>query len=315
MLKSLGSRVVLAIALGLVSCSSQPTTPTSSSEKPKVVATNSVLCDITQEIAQDTIDLTCLISPGTDAHVYEPTPNDRKAIEQANLILYGGYNFEPSLIKLIKATSNPAPKVAVDESAVPNPQTFQEDGQTEIDPHVWHNAQNGIRMVETVRENLEKVAPNNATEYKSNADKMTGELTQIDRWIKSQISTIPANQRKLVTTHDALGYYSKAYGIPIEGALQGINTEEKPAAARIKELVGVIKSAGVPTIFAETSINPKLIQSVANEATIKVSDKELYTDGLGVKGTEGETYTKMLVANTEAIVEGLGGNYTPFKGK
>ncbi len=157
-------------------------------------------------------------------HVYQPKPEDSKAIEQAKLILYGGYNFEPGLIKLIKATSNSAPKVAVDEVAVPKPQQFDEDGKTVTDPHVWHNAQNGIAIAQTISQELGKLAPNNAATYTSNTQKLTNEISQIDTWIKSEIATIPPKQRKLVTTHDAFGYYSKAYGIPIEGALGGIST-------------------------------------------------------------------------------------------
>ncbi len=144
---------------------------------------------------------------------------------------------------------------------------------------------------------------------------MTSQLTQIDNWIQSQISTIPTNQRKLVTTHDAMGYYAAAYGIPIEGALQGISTDEKATAGRVKELVGEIKQANVPTIFTETTANPKVIETVAREAKVKVSDQELYADGLGEKGTKADSYEKMLIANTQVIVEGLGGNYTPFQSK
>jgi manganese/iron transport system substrate-binding protein len=118
------------------------------SARPLVLATNSVTCGLTEEVAGNTIDLRCLIEPGADPHLYQPKPEDSKAIEQAELILYGGYNFEPSLIKLIKATSNPAPKGAVNEVAVPKPQQFEEDGETVTDPHVWHNAQNGIGIAE-----------------------------------------------------------------------------------------------------------------------------------------------------------------------
>jgi manganese/iron transport system substrate-binding protein len=340
----LGSAAILTVALGLASCGSPQQTRTVSSSsdttsaasptsaiggKPKVVATTSVLCDMTQEIAKDTVDLTCLISAGTDPHVYELKPSDRKAIEQANLILYSGYGFEPQLLKLIQATKNPAPKVAVSELAVPKPLKGEEHEHEhggeekaeaehehgEFDPHVWHDGKNGVRMVETVRDNLEKLFPNNAAQYTSNAQKMTGELTQLDSWIKSQIGTIPAKQRKLVTTHDAMGYYAAAYGIPIEGALQGISTDEKPTAGRVKELVGEIKRSGVPTIFAEATINPKLIATVAKEANVKVSQQELFADGLGEKGTKADTYQKMLIANTQAIVEGLGGKYTPFQAK
>ncbi|MGB5962480.1 MAG: zinc ABC transporter substrate-binding protein [Coleofasciculaceae cyanobacterium] len=325
------------MALSITSCGApqQATTPdsptapvASNTDKPQVVATTSVLCDITQEIAQDTVDLKCLIPAGSDAHVYEPKPDDRKAIEQAQLILYNGHEFEPDLIKLIKATQNAAPKIAVNEIAVPKPLKGEEHEHEkagekaeaghdhgEADPHVWHNAQNGVKIVETVRDNLGKLSPNNAAKYTSNAEKMTSELKQVDSWIKAQIETIPANQRKLVTTHDAMGYYSKAYGIPVEGALQGISTEEKPTAARVKELVTEIKTAEVPAIFAETSINPKLLEAVAKEANVKVSNREIFADGLGEKGSEADTYKKMLIANTQTIVEGLGGKFTPFEVK
>ncbi|HEY9875878.1 MAG TPA: zinc ABC transporter substrate-binding protein, partial [Candidatus Obscuribacterales bacterium] len=110
----------VAMALGVAGCT-QSTSSSSNNNLPKVVATHSVLCDMTKAIAKDTVDLTCLIDPGEDAHVYKPTPQDRKAIETAQLILYGGYNFEPELIKIIKASNNSAVKVAVHEAAVPKP--------------------------------------------------------------------------------------------------------------------------------------------------------------------------------------------------
>ncbi len=302
--------VLLVLLVELVGCSNKPQ---SDNNKPKVVATSTVVCDVAKQIAQDTVDLKCLIEPGSDPHEYQPKPGDSVAIEQANLILYAGYNFEPGLIKLIQATSNPAPKIAVDEVAVPTPQQFEDDGKSVTDPHVFHNALNGVRIVETVRDRLKTLAPSNTDQYTKNAQKITSELTQIHEWIKTQISTIPTHQRKLVTTHDAFGYYSKAYGIPLAGALQGVSSEEAPTAKRVAELVKSIKESGVPTIFAETTINPKLIQQVATEAHVKVSDRELFADGLGEQGTVGDSYQKLLIANTRTITEGLGGNYKDFQ--
>jgi manganese/iron transport system substrate-binding protein len=337
---------LLALTVGIVSaCApSPPISQTSPANSPnaaapnsnlKVVATSSVLCDLTQTIAATTIDLTCLVKAGTDPHVYEPTPKDRKAIEDAQLVLYSGYDFEPSLIKLIKASSNPATKIAVGELAVPKPLMSDHEHDhgaepeakekpaggeklaeaTAPDPHVWHDAKHGIQMVKVIQEQLTKVAPTNADLYAKNAQALTTELTQVDAWITSQIATIPSAARKLVTTHDALGYYSAAYGIPVKGALQGISTDEKPTAARIKELTDEIRADQVPTIFVEVSANPKLIETVAKEANVKLSDQELFTDGLGVAGSPGETYAKMLRANTQAIVEGLGGKFTAFQPK
>jgi manganese/iron transport system substrate-binding protein len=290
------------------------TTAAETDSSPKVVVTNTVLCDLTKQIAASTVNVVCLLTAGSDPHVYKLTPEARQSIEQAKLVLYGGYDFEPELTKAIKATSNPAPKIAVHEVSVTQPLKFEEDGKSTTDPHVWNNAQNGIKIAETIGASLEKLVPAQAATYKQNTQKVTAELGQLDTWIKSQISTIPAAKKTLFTTHDALGYYSKAYGIPVD-ALEGLSTEEKPNAARAKEMVGKIRKAQVPTIFAELTLNPKLITAIAQEAKVKVSEQELYVDGLGEASSPGGTYQKMLIANTQAIVEGLGGKFTPFAAK
>jgi manganese/iron transport system substrate-binding protein len=335
--------IMLAIITTMTACTSPPSSTTDITSTtdissptaiatpkieslPLVVATNSVICDLTKQIAGETINLKCLIEGGIDPHVYQPKPEDRKAIDSANLILYGGYDFESNLTKLITASPNPVPKIAVHEIAVPNPliaeeghshshQDLEKDHEhsTEADPHVWNNAQNGIKIAQTINQNLVQLRPELATIYAQNTSKLTSELSQIDTWIKSQIATIPIASRKLITTHDALGYFAQAYNIPVQGALNGISTDEQPTPARVKELVDLIKSSQVPTIFAEVSINPKLITTVAKEANVQVAARELYADGLGAKGSEAETYAGMLIANTRTIVEGLGGKFTPFQ--
>ncbi len=347
----LSAITALTLAFGLISCSGNEqvnsnsgteensavnTSSTATGERPLVVATTSVICDLTKQVAAETVDLKCLVDAGQDPHTYQPKPDDRKAIEQANLVLYGGYDFEPSIIKLVEASSNQAPKVAVHEVAVPKPIMGEEhdhghsghkeekhDGhdhdkeekhseEKAPDPHVWHNPQNGVQMVEAIRSNLEKVAPDNAQLYAANAEKVTGELKEIDSWIKKNVATIPENQRKLVTTHDALSYYTQAYNIDYEGAIEGLSTEVEPTASRIAELSKEIKQENVPTIFAESTHSPKLIERVAQEANVKVSEERLYADNLGEQGSDADSYQKMLVANTKAIVDGLGGTYTAF---
>jgi manganese/iron transport system substrate-binding protein len=321
---------IVAIALGLAGCSqkppaSNPVAETPATNLPKVVATTGVICDITKEIAASSIDTICLIKPGDDPHAYQTKPEDRKAIETANLILYAGYDHEPTIIKLIQSTTNSAPKIAVHQLAVPKPLMGEHEHEAEHktaakpheaeekvpDPHVWHNPQNGIRMVEVIRDELKKVAPNNAEIYTTNSAKLIADLQKLDTWIKAQIATIPQAKRKLVTTHDALSYYANAYGFEVAGALQGVTTEEQPTAARIAELSSEIKTAGVPTIFVETTTNPKLMETVAREANVKISDKELYSDELGAPGSGADTYEGMLKSNTCTIVSGLGGNCTP----
>ncbi len=338
-LKSVG---IVAILLSIWGCNAsvkgdkQEETPTSSTDNlPLVVATTSILCDLTQQIAQDTVNLKCLLQPEIDPHVYQETPEDRQAIESADLVLYGGYDFDSSLIKLINATTNNNPKIAVHEQAVTDPilgeehdhghddhsgekhsekdHDHEEHSEEKVpDPHVWHNPQNGIKMVAVIAEGLTQIQPDLREKYQSQTQTVQTELGQIDEWIKQQINTIPADKKKLVTTHDALGYYVQAYNIEFQGALSGFSTDESPSAGTVANLVKEIKESQVPTIFAETSVNPKLIETVAREANVQLSSRELYADNLGGKGTEGDTYQKMLIANTRTIVEGLGGQYTAF---
>jgi manganese/iron transport system substrate-binding protein len=281
--------------------------------KPTVVVTTALLCDVTKQIAQDTVDLKCLVDAGSDPHTYQLKTDDRKAIETAKLVLYSGYDFEPQLVKAIQTSSNPAPKVAINEIAVPKPQTFEEDGKTETDPHVFHNAENGAEIAKAVGQQLSNLQPSQSSLYRENTNKLSDELMQIHTWIKSQISTIPMEQRKLVTTHDAFGYYSTAYDLPVLGALQGLSTEEQPTAKRVAELVREIRSSKVPTVFVELTANPKLLNAVAKEAKVKVAEQELFADGIGEAGSVGESYPKMLISNTKTIVIGLGGKFTEFK--
>jgi manganese/iron transport system substrate-binding protein len=275
---------------------------------PQVVVTSSVLCDLTQQIAQETVDLACLISAGTDPHLYAPTPSDRKRLETASLILYGGYNLEPALEKLIKAAPQKIPKVAISEVAVPKPLM----SKNEADPHVWHNVQNAIGLVNAISDSLAKTNPEQAEAYKTRTKILTQQFTSLDSWVKTQIATIPAPNRTLITTHDALEYYSKAYGLPVE-ALEGISTEEKPTAARTKAVIDLVRSKKVPAIFPETSINPLLINAIARDTQVKIAREPLYTDGLSTIDSGGGTYQRMIVSNTRAIVDNLGGKYKRWR--
>jgi manganese/iron transport system substrate-binding protein len=167
-------------------------------------------------------------------------------------------------------------------------------------------------MVDVIQQNLTKLNPEQSALYTQNAQALKTKLTQIHTWIKSQVATIPEQSRKLVTTHEALGYYAAAYNIPVDGALQGISTEVKPAAARVKELVDEVKRSGVPAIFAEVAVNPKLIEAVAKDAQVTIANPKLFSDSLSAPGSVADTYPKLLLANTQTIVKNLGGKLTPF---
>ncbi len=308
-----------------------------------VVASYSVLCDLTRQIAQDTVGVTCLIEAGEDPHVYNATPSDRRAIEEADLLLYSGYNFEPNIIQMIEASDTAVPTVAVAEVAVTEPligghhhhdhgghsdemhaegehNGHDEEGEHDqeeheehdeedraADPHVWHDAENGVAMVSVIQAQLSEAFPDNASLYQVNAETLSTQLTQLDAWIQQQIDTVPESQRVLVSTHDALGYYADAYGLRLEPALASFSTEVRPSAADLRELVDFVEDNNVPTIFVESTSNPRLIEAVSRETDIGISESPIYADSLGETGTPAGTYQGMLMTNTCTIVEGLGG--------
>lgn len=307
--------VVVGVILGLwmSGCDTPRTnqTDTGPEDKPNVVVTSTIIADWTEQVGGDNIELTGLLEPGVDPHVYEPVPADSIALEKADLILYNGYNLEPGLIKLMNSAGVNAKRFAVGE--VIEPLDFEYQGRKEPDPHVWGNAQNAIKMVNAIRDRLIELSPEDKEQFTQNAAQLTEELQGVDLWITQQIQTIPENQRQLVTTHDAFQYYAQAYGLEVAGTLIGISTEEQPSAQTVKRLADAIQEAGVPAIFAETTINPALITTVATEAGVKLAPQELYSDSLGPPGSEADTYVKMLVVNTRTIVEALGGQYTAFE--
>jgi manganese/iron transport system substrate-binding protein len=280
--------------------------------QPTVVATSTILADLTAQIAENEIQLTGILKPGTDPHVYEPVPADSRELERANLILYNGYNLEPGIIKLMTATGVKARKVAVGE-VVPPLQLDKGYRATVPDPHVWGNVKNVIQMVGAIRDALIELSPDDRDRFTQNANQLTAQLEELDQWITTQIQTIPPQKRRLVTTHDAFQYYARAYNLDIIGTLIGISTEEQPSAQTVQRLVESVKSAQIPAIFAETTINPALIKTVAQEAGVQLAPRSLYSDSIGAAGSDGDSYIKMMVINTSTIVEALGGKVTPFQ--
>ncbi|MBE9198911.1 MULTISPECIES: metal ABC transporter substrate-binding protein [unclassified Nodularia (in: cyanobacteria)] len=310
------AQAVVGVLLGLsiAGCNQVDTNRTSRGidGQPRVVATSTIIADLAEKIGGEEIQLTGILQPGVDPHIYEPKPADSRVLETADLILYNGYNLEPGLINLMNAAGEKVRKIPVGEVVKPL-QLDQYDRQVVPDPHVWGSAENAIAMTNVIRDELIKLSPADQAEFTQRASELTQELQQLHNWINQQIQTIPADKRQLVTTHDAFQYYGKAYGIAIAGTLIGISTEEQPSAQTVTRLVESIKKNSVPAIFAETTINPALITTVAQEAGVKLAPRQLYADSIGAKGSEGDSYIKMMEANTRTIVEALGGKYTPFQ--
>ena len=285
--------IILGLMVGLFGCENKTINNTYNNTNsninhnlPLVVATNSVICDLTKQVAEDTISLICLIPPGINPINYQPIPEDIQTIKNADLLLYHGYEFEPGLMKIIKVIKNSKLKIAVAQRAVINPLKIIKNRKQIIEPHVWHNPNNTIKMVEIINSSLIKLSPKNKNIYNKNTEKVTEEIDQINNWIKVRLASIPAKNLKLITTNSAMIYYVNSYNIPYLINLANVKNAQKLTDTKVKILARDIQKAQVPTIFADTNTNSNLLVPIATQAKVKVFQRSLYIDGLGEPGSD-----------------------------
>jgi zinc/manganese transport system substrate-binding protein len=278
----------------------------------KVVATISIIGDWVNIVGGDHVDLTTLVGPDGDPHEYEPVPSDSVAIAQATLVFENGFGLETWLDKLYTSAQSSATRVVITDGVevrhVPLTEGERPNGKDDDrDPHAWQSVKNAETMVGNIRDALVKADPANAADYQSHAADYLKQLNDLDTWVQDQVNTIPKERRKLVTSHDAFGYFGERYGIDISrSALESVTTEASdPSAQQIAAVIDQIKSSGVPVIFLENIQNPKLINEIATDANVKVGPP-LYSDALGQPGTDGDTYLKMIRYNVQTLVKCLG---------
>ena len=301
-------------------CGTNPDAGALGSGEPKVVATFSVLADLIHNVAGDQVDFKTLVGPDGDTHTFEPSPTDGVALAKADMLFENGAGLEPWLEGLYKSSQSKARRVAVSKGLKLIEATEDEgkhehnapkkDGggpkHEDLDAHVWHDVRNAMHIVEVIRDELAERDPANAEKYRANAAAYLQQLKDLDEWIVQTVVTLPASERKLVTSHDTFGYFAQRYGFQILGSgLESISTEASdPSAANFAKLCEAIKAAKVPAIFAENVQNPKLMQRLAREAGVRLAPP-LFTDALGKPGSEGDTYVKMMRCNVTTIVTQL----------
>jgi ABC-type Zn uptake system ZnuABC Zn-binding protein ZnuA len=284
-------------------------------EKLRVVATTGIVGDVVKNVAGDRIDLTTLIGPGQDPHTYQPTPQDIAAIEKAHVVFLNGFHLEEGLESTIDAASGvTSPVVSVSAGIQPRPSPAEKappglgagGGHAAGDPHVWFDPANVKVWTDNIERTMSALDPANAATYQANAAAYARQLDELDATIRAQVALIPAERRKLVTDHEALGYFADRYGFQILGAvIPSLSTSAEPSAGDLAALVEVIRSQGVPAIFIGTTTNPKTAGLVARETGARVL--LLYAGETGPAGSGAESYLGMMRANAEAIVTGLTG--------
>ncbi len=268
-------------------------------DKINAIATISIIGDVVKNVAGDAVNLVVLVGPNGDAHEYEPIPADSVNIAKADIIFENGLNLEHWSDKLYSASGSKAKRIVVSQGVS---QRIFENNPQETDPHAWQDVTNVILYTQNVRDALVNVDPAHKDLYESNAKSYIQQLQALDAWVKTEVAAIPVDKRKLVTNHDALGYFAKAYGFKIIGAVIPSATTEAadPSAKETADLLNIIKSNGVHAVFSENMANPKLAQTLSKEAGVQVG-LELYTDALGPAGSEGETYLKMIKYNVRVF--------------
>jgi ABC-type Zn uptake system ZnuABC Zn-binding protein ZnuA len=293
----------LLVALVLAACDSgggAATTP--SPGKLTVVTTTTQIRSLAQSVLGDLGYVRSILPPGADPHEFEPRPSDVQAISQSAVVLKNGIGLDDWVDKLITNAGGQHALVTV-TGGIPVRKGDQEEPNG--DPHVWFSAANAITMTLNVRNALAQADPAHADTYTANADASVGKLRDLDKYIKEQIATVPQEQRKMVTNHDAFGYYIEAYGLTYVGSIiPSMSTNAQPSAQDVASLIQKIKDEHVKAIFLEKSINPRLAEQIAHDAGVQVV-AQLDGDSLGLEGAPDGTYDGMMRYNTDIIVKAL----------
>ena len=321
LLSWLGVAVLLGAVLG--GCSSQPETdqpqdlaqlePISlkAGEKLSVIATTNIVGDVVGQVGGDQVELTTLMGIGIDPHSYVPTPADSAAIYDAHVVFASGAGLESDLKQTFESTGGDAIRIYLSdglqhrltEGSLEEEGDGHEHDEGEVDPHVWFDVQNVIRWVETIEQVLSALDPANAAAYQANAAAYAQELEELDAWVIEQVATIPQANRKLVTNHPSFGYLAGRYGLEQVGAVYPISPSAEPSARDIALLEDTIREYGVPAVFAESTVNPKLAQQVADDTGVKLV--ALYSGSLGESGSGAETYILLIRYDVGAIANAL----------
>ena len=275
----------------------------------EVVATYSILGDLIENVGGGGVELTTLVGPNGDAHTFEPAPSDNAELAEADVVFENGLGFEPWLDDLYGSSGSGARRVVVTRDVEIRPVADQahaeEHGASETDPHVWHDVNNAVVMVEEIRDALSEADPKNAEAYEKNAEKYVSELEALDADVRRRVESIPEENRVLFTSHDTFGYFAARYGFEVDTALASVSTETgDPAAGETADLVEEVEASGVPAIFGENISDPGVMEGIAAEAGVELAPA-LYTDALGVPGSEGDTYVRMVRYNVSTMSEAL----------
>ncbi|HEX7924218.1 MAG TPA: metal ABC transporter substrate-binding protein [Bradyrhizobium sp.] len=282
---------LVCLALALASGSAR------AADRINVVASFSILADMVRNVGGDRVDVTALVGPDGDAHVYAPTPADARKVADAKLLVINGLGFEGWLPRLLQASGSKAPVVVATKGIMPRKMGGHDD------PHAWQSVANAKIYVANIRDGLIAAAPDQAAAFKANADAYLAKLEALDREVHEAVAKIPDARRKVISTHDAFGYFADAYGITFFSPLS-VSTDSEPSARDIAAIIAQIRVANIPAVFLENISDPRLVERIAAETGAKVGGT-LYSDSLTGEKGQAPTYIDMVRHNIKALTSAL----------
>lgn len=285
-----------------------------------VVASFSILGDFVKQVGGDRVKVTTIVGPNGDAHVYQPSPADAKAVASAKVVFVNGLGFEGWMDRLIKASGTKANVVVATTGVTPRtgleddheqPKGTDKHGHKDahdqahggIDPHAWQSIANAKFYVANIRDGLIAADPDGRDAYTANAATYTARLDTLESEVKAAIARIPADQRRIITSHDAFGYFGEAYGVTLI-APEGVSTESEASAKDVARIIRQIKAQKIPAVFVENITDPRLMQRIARETSAKIGG-ELYSDALSDDKGPANTYIDMMRSNVRALSAAL----------
>ena len=271
------------------------------SHRLNVVASTSILGDMVRNVGGEAVDLTVLIGPNTDAHNYEPTPAAARSLAKADLVVVNGLGLEGWLHRLVSASDLEGPVVKASSGVAPR--EVDEGGQLVPDPHAWQDLANGERYVTNIEHALAAADPAHAADYATRSQAYLAELDRTDRWVRAELESVPPFQRKIVSSHDAFGYFAAAYKVEFV-APQGISEDSEPSASDLGRLVRQIRDDRIKVLFVENALSPRIVEQIGRETGARIGG-ELYADALSKPGGPADTYLGMFRHNVPLLRDAM----------
>jgi zinc/manganese transport system substrate-binding protein len=292
------------IAMAAAFCAQMIAVPAFAQDKLKVIATFSILGDLVKNVGGERVEVSSLVGPNGDAHVYSPTPADAKRLADAKLVFINGLGLEGWLSRLIRASGTKAPTIIASTGIKPlKMEDEHKPGHMVTDPHAWQSIAKAKIYVANIRDGLSKADPAGKATYEANATAFLVKLGELEKEVKAEIDKIPADHRRIITTHDAFGYFGAAYGMEFISP-EGVSTESEASAKDVAKIITQIKKQKIPAVFLENVSDPRLMEQIAKESGAKVGGT-LYSDALSDEKGPAGTYIDMMHNNVKQFAEAL----------